>query len=236
MSSERSGGMGEKDLYEVKFTPLPGRKTQDPLLTVLKGQVVDEETKQPVEGDIEITDNTKNLPLSKQRSNSSIGNFLLSMHSGRNYGISVSAPGYLFHSENFDLKDTAGYKEVVKVIELKKVKVDRTIVLNNVFYDFDKATLRPESSAKLDALVQLLKDNGKLRIELGSDTDDKGADDYNLKLSDARAASVVAYLVGKGIAQDRLVTKGYGESAPVASNGTGEGRQQNRRTEFKVLE
>jgi hypothetical protein len=236
MSSERSGGMGEKDLYELKFTPLPGRKTQDPLLTVLKGQVIDEETKQPVEGDIEITDNTKNLPLSKQRSNSSTGNFLLSMPSGRNYGISVSAPGYLFHSENFDLKDTAGYKEVVKVIELKKVKVGRTIVLNNVFYDFDKATLRPESSTELDALVQLLKDNGKLRIELGSHTDDKGADDYNQKLSEARAASVVAYLAGKGIAQDRLVAKGYGESAPVASNETDEGRQQNRRTEFKVLE
>lgn len=124
----------------------------------------------------------------------------------------------------------------MKVIELKKVKVGRTIVLNNVFYDFDKATLRPESSTELDALVQLLKDNGKLRIELGSHTDDKGADDYNLKLSDARAASVVDYLAGKGIAQDRLVAKGYGESAPVASNETDEGRQQNRRTEFKVLE
>lgn len=236
MSSERSGGMGEKDLYEVKFTPLPGRKAQDPLLTVLKGQVIDEETKQPVEGDIEITDNAKNVSISKQRSNSSTGNFLLSLPSGKNYGISVSAPGYLFHSENFDLQDTASYKEVVKVIELKKVKVGKSIVLNNVFYDFDKATLRPESSTELDALVQLLKDNEKLRIELGSHTDDKGADDYNLKLSDARAASVVAYLAGKGIAQDRLVAKGYGESTPVASNETDEGRQQNRRTEFKVLE
>jgi flagellar motor protein MotB len=236
MSSERAGGMGEKDLYEVKFAPLPGRKAQDPLLTVLKGQVLDEETKQPVEGDIEITDNSTNASLSKQRSNSSTGNFLLSLPSGKNYGISVSAPGYLFHSENFDLKDTAGYKEVVMVIELKKVKVGSTIVLNNVFYDFDKATLRSESFSELDALVRLLKANAKLRIELGSHTDDKGADEYNLKLSDARAASVVAYLVGKGIAQERLMAKGYGESAPVATNETEEGRQQNRRTEFKVLE
>ena len=236
MSSERSGGMGEKDLYEVKFTPLPGRKAQDPLLTVLKGQVIDEETKQPVEGDIEITDNAKNVSISKQRSNSSTGNFLLSLPSGKNYGISVSASGYLFHSENFDLQDTATYKEVVKVIELKKVKVGKTIVLNNVFYDFDKATLRPESSTELDALVQLLKDNEKLRIELGSHTDDKGADDYNQKLSDARAASVVTYLANKGVAQDRLVAMGYGETSPIAPNDTEEGRQQNRRTEFKVLE
>ena len=134
------------------------------------------------------------------------------------------------------MKDTVGYKEVMKVVEMKKVKVGKTIVLNNVFYDFDKATLRPESSAELDALAQLLKENGKLRIELGSHTDDKGADDYNQKLSDARAASVVAYLTGKGIAPDRLVAKGYGETAPMATNETEEGRQQNRRTEFKVLE
>lgn len=236
MSSERSGGLGEKDLYEVKLTPFAGRRNQDPLLTVLKGQVIDEDTKQPVESDIEITDNVKNASFSKQRSNSSTGNFLLSLPSGKNYGISVSAPGYLFHSENFELTDTAGYKEVVKVIELKKLKAGKTIVLNNVFYDFDKATLRPESSTELDALAKLLQENPLLQIELGSHTDAKGADDYNQKLSDARAASVVAYLVSQGIVQDRLVAKGYGEVSPVAGNDTDEGRQQNRRTEFKVLE
>lgn len=236
MSSERSGGMGEKDLYEVKFTPLPGRKAQDPLLTVLKGQVIDEETTQPVEAAIAITDNASKTKVGDQRSNSSTGNFLLPLPTGKDYGISVQADGYLFHSENINMPDTGGYKEVVKVIELKKVKVGRTIVLNNVFYDFDKATLRPESSTELDALVQLLKDNGKLRIELGSHTDDKGADDYNQKLSEARAASVVAYLAGKGIERDRLVAKGYGETSPVAANDTDENRQLNRRTEFKVLE
>lgn len=236
MSSERAGGMGEKDLYEVKLTPLAGRRIQEPLLTVLKGQVIDEETKQPLEGDIEITDNAKNTSISKQRSNSSTGNFLLSLPSGRNYGISVSAPGYLFHSENFDLVDTAGYKEVVKVIEMKKLKAGKTIVLNNVFYDFDKATLQIESTKELDALVELLKTNPTLRIELGSHTDSKGADDYNLDLSEARAKSVVDHLIDKGITAERLVAKGYGESAPVADNGTDEGRQQNRRTQFKVLE
>lgn len=236
MSSERSGGLGAKDIYEVKFTPIAGRKTQDPKLTMLKGTVIDEETKQPLECDIEITDNARSASISKQRSNSSTGNFLLSLPSGKNYGISVSAPGYLFHSENFELTDTAGYNEVVKVIEMKKLKAGKRVVLNNVFYDFDKATLRPESTKELDALAELLKTNPTLRIELGSHTDDKGADEYNRKLSEARAASVVVYLVGKDIAQDRLVAKGYGESAPMASNETEEGRQQNRRTEFKVLE
>ena len=236
MSSERSGGMGEKDLYDVKLTPIAGRKNHDPLLTVLKGMVIDEETKQPLESDIGITDNVKNVSVSTQRTNSSTGNFLLSLPSGKNYGISVSAPGYLFHSENFELNDTAGYKEVVKLIEMKKLKVGKTIVLNNMFYDFDKATLRPESAKELDALVELLDENPGLRIELGSHTDDRGADDYNHKLSEARASSVVVYLVGKGIAQDRLVARGYGETSSITANDTEEGRQQNRRTEFKVLE
>jgi outer membrane protein OmpA-like peptidoglycan-associated protein len=236
MSSVRNGGMGEKDLYEVKFSPVAGRKAQAPLLTVLKGMVVDEETKQPVEADIDIKDNGTNVSASEQRSNSSTGNFLLSLPSGTNYGISVSAPGYLFHSENFDLLDTAGYREVVKVIELKKLKVGKTIVLNNVFYDFDKATLQTKSYVELDVLTQLLKENPTLRIELGSHTDSKGSDDYNQKLSEARATSVVDYLISKSIAKDRLVAKGYGETAPVATNDTDEGRQLNRRTEFKVLE
>ena len=236
MSSERSGGMGEKDLYEVKFTPVAGRKSQDPLLTVLKGIVIDEETQQPLESDIEITDNAKHALVSTQRSNSSTGNFLLSLPSGKNYGISVAAPGYLFHSENFELQDTAGYKEVVKVIGMKRLKAGKTIVLNNVFYDFDKATLRSESTTELDALAKLLTENPGLRIELGSHTDDRGADDYNQRHSEARATSVVTYLLGKGITRDRLVAKGYGKTSPVATNETEEGRQQNRRTEFKVLE
>ena len=236
MSSERSGGLGEKDIYEVKFTPIVGRRSRDPLLTILKGTVIDEETKEPLESDIGIADNAKNTTISTQRSNSSTGNFLLSLPSGKNYGISVSAPGYLFHSENFELKDSAGYKEVMKVIEMKKLKAGKTIVLNNVFYDFDKATLRPESAQELDALVDLLNENPGLRIELGSHTDDRGAEAYNAELSEARAAAVVLYLLGKGIMPDRLVAKGHGESSPMIANDTEAGRQKNRRTEFTVLE
>lgn len=236
MSSERRGGLGEKDLYEVKFSPISGRQAQDPLLTVLKGMVIDEETKQPLESSIEITDNAKNTLFWSQRSNSSTGNFLLSLPSGKNYGISVAAPGYLFHSENLELKDAAGYKEVMKVVEMKRLKVGKTIVLNKVFYDFDKETLRPESATELDALVLLLKENPSLRIELSNQTDDRGADDYNQRLSEARASSVVVHLVGKGIAQARFTAKGYGETSPIGTNGTEEGRHRNRRTEFKVLE
>lgn len=236
MSSARSGGLGEKDLYEVSITPIAGRRTQEPRLTVLKGQVVDEESGQPLESDIAITDNTRSKAVSTQRSNSSTGNFLVSLPSGKDYGISVSAPGYLFHSEHFDLKDSTGYQEVVKVIALKRMKVGKAIVLHNVFYDVGKATLRPESTKELDALVRLLRENAALRIEIASHTDDVGADAQNQTLSEERSATVVEHLVAQGIARERLVAAGYGERVPIMPNTTEEGRQMNRRTEFKVLD
>ena len=100
--------------------------------------------------------------------------------------------------------------------------------------DFE-ASLRPESTNELERLTKLLNDVPTLKIEISGHTDSKGADDYNKKLSDNRAKSVVDYLLKTGIATDRLTYKGYGEEQPVASNDTEEGRQQNRRTEFKVL-
>ena len=87
----------------------------------------------------------------------------------------------------------------------------------------------------MNRLIKLLTDNPTLKIELGSHTDSKGSDDYNQKLSQSRSQSVVAYLIEKGISSDRLVAKGYGETVPVATNDTEDGRQENRRTEFKIL-
>jgi outer membrane protein OmpA-like peptidoglycan-associated protein len=118
---------------------------------------------------------------------------------------------------------------------------DETFVIENVYFDFDKADLKPESYPALDEVVRMLNYYPNMEIELSAHTDSKGSDTYNLKLSDARAKSVLDYLVSKGIEASRLTSKGYGESVPVDSNtnpdGTDnpEGRQKNRRTEFKVL-
>ena len=154
---------------------------------------------------------------------------------GRNYGIAVKKDGYLFHSENFDIPATAAFQEVTKDVELKNVAVGSKIILKNIFFDFDKATLRPESTNELERLTKLLQDVPTLKIEIGGHTDSKGADDYNKKLSDNRAKAVVTYLIGKGIAADRLTSAGYGEEQPIATNDNDEGRQMNRRTEFKIL-
>ena len=110
------------------------------------------------------------------------------------------------------------------------------IVISNVYYETAKAELKPESKTSLDKeLVQLLKDNPQLIIEIGSHTDDVGSNEYNQKLSQQRAESVVNYLVINGITKERMLAKGYGESKPIAPNTTPDGRQKNRRTGFKII-
>ena len=231
VTSATAGGSGQEDIYRIVFTKID----RGPRLTLLKGKVYDEKTKEPVGARLQITDNATGELISEINSNSATGDYLVSLPAGKNYGINAEAKGYLFYSINVLMDDTANYTEKEQDIPLKKLEVGTKIVLNNIFYDFDKATLRPESKTELDRLHQLLDANPTMRIELSSHTDALGSDEYNDRLSQARAQSVVDYLKKKGVTPDRLVAKGYGKTQPVATNSTSAGRQLNRRTEFKVL-
>ena len=260
-ASEHSDGFGGQDVYMITFlgpekevislsednllasvTSPVSEKVIEPLVavntsqtTILKGVTLDAVTLKPVEASIDLIDNDKNEKVATFMSNSKTGKFLVSLPSGKNYGIAVLAEDYLFHSENFDIPAAQGYQEVNKEIHLKKVAVGSSIVLKNIFFDFDKATLRKESIPELTRLIDLLNQVPTMKIEISGHTDSKGSDDYNLKLSESRSKSVVAYLVENGIDSKRLQYKGYGEANPIATNDTEEGRQQNRRTEFKIL-
>ena len=258
-ASVRPEGLGDNDIYMITFvTPkTPILNTEDNLLasltepmretviakevavpvvavSILKGTVFDAVTNAPLEADIELVDNTLNQVIATFKTNSATGKFLVSLPAGKNYGIAVKKEGYLFHSENFDIPAASGYQEYVKDIPLKNIAVGTKIVLRNIFFDFDKATLRPESTYELERLIQLLKDVPTMHIEIGGHTDSKGADDYNMKLSASRAQSVMDYLASHGIDKARLTSKGYGETKPMATNDTDEGRQLNRRTEFEI--
>jgi outer membrane protein OmpA-like peptidoglycan-associated protein len=224
-----------KQKEEPVVKPLETKPDPLPRLTILKGVISDELTQKPLDAVIEIIDNDQNKLMYTFNSNSFTGKYLTSLPSGKNYGIAVKKEGYLFHSENFNVADSAAFQTIIKDIALKKIQVGSTIVLKNIFYDFDKATLRPESTNELERLLKLLVDMPNLKIEISSHTDSKGTNDYNFKLSENRAKSVVDYLIGKGITAERLVSKGYGEEKPIATNDTDEGRQLNRRTEFKIL-
>ena len=230
-ASVKDGGFGDLDIYVINFID------EKPIVyvTILKGTITDAITNQPVEADIEIIDNEKNESVAKFNSNSATGNYLVSLPSGKNYGIAVNASGYLFHSENVNIPPATGYQEIIRDIALQKIIVGSKVVLNNIFFDYDKATLRSESIAELDRLVNLLKNSSSLKIQISGHTDNKGSADYNQKLSENRAKSVVEYLIEKGIDKNRLQYKGYGFASPIAPNDTEEGRQLNRRTEFEIL-
>jgi outer membrane protein OmpA-like peptidoglycan-associated protein/tetratricopeptide (TPR) repeat protein len=260
-ASFNANGFGEKDIYMITFlgnekpmvmnnednllasltAPVketviaPVMEIKEAQLTILKGVVIDDVTKKPLEATIDIVDNLKNEMIASFTSNSASGKYLVSLPSGRNYGIAVRKENYLFHSENFDIPKTAAYSEVVKDVALKNISVGNKIVLKNIFFDFDKATLRPESTNELELLIKLLHDVPTLKIEISGHTDSKGADAYNKTLSNNRAKAVVDYLIAKGITADRLTAVGFGEEQPIGSNDTEEGRQMNRRTEFKIL-
>lgn len=220
-------------IKEVVVAPVV--EVKEAQLTILKGVITDALTSKVLEAEIEIVDNQANVVIATFKSNSASGKYLVSLPAGKNYGIAVKKDGYLFHSENFDIPKTAAFQTVEKDVALKGLVVGSKIVLKNIFFDLDKATLRPESTAELNRLIKLMADVPTLKIELSGHTDSQGSDTYNQTLSEKRAKAVVEYLTNAGVSANRLVSAGYGESQPIATNETSEGRQLNRRTEFKVL-
>ena len=128
----------------------------------------------------------------------------------------ASARGYL--NQNFELKTGPEEKNETYIVDFFLSPISKPVVIENIFYDFDKATLRPESKKALDEMIKILNDNPNVTIELGAHTDRKGSEQYNERLAQRRAQSVVDYLIAGGIAQDRLEAKGYGESVPKAIN------------------
>ncbi|MDA3883088.1 MAG: OmpA family protein [Bacteroidales bacterium] len=262
-SSSRVGGLGKHDVYEITFLG-PEKKlematenlliasqsqavTQDVVieksvdiktsrLTIVKGVVSDAfaETPTYLGAEIVITDNETGQVISTLQSNSSTGQFLIPLPSGKNYGIAVKKEGYLFHSENFNIPKTSDYQEIILNVKLMKIQKDSRIVLRNVFFDYGSAKLDPKSYTELDNLIKIMQDNPNMIIEIGGHTDNQGSHQFNQKLSEARAQSVVNY-IAKSIPMSRLQYQGYAFDQPVADNCTDEGRALNRRVEFKII-
>lgn len=205
-------------------------------VTLLKGVITDASTGNPLEATVSVVNVKTGSKISDINSNSATGSYLVILPAGKNYAVTVTAPDYLFHSENFDIPDTAEYSEVVIPIAMKKATVGTRIVMRNIFFDFDKASLRPESNLEIDRLRKLMADYPKMKIEISGHTDNKGSAEYNKKLSESRAKSVQEYLVKKGISPDRMSFAGYGFDRPIAPNDNEGGRQLNRRTEFEIKE
>lgn len=232
----------EDNLIAVRTSPVSNMVMEESVelktirLTIVKGLVKDMISNEPVSAQIDIVDNEKNEVIFSSKTNSLTGKFLVSLPSGKNYGLIVNADEYLFHSENFNIPQATEYQEIEKDIALSSMKKDVKIVLKNVFFETGSAKLKPTSYAELGRLTLLLNENPTLKIEISGHTDNQGSKTVNMKLSENRAKAVVDFLLSEGIASDRLEYKGYAFDQPIADNSTKEGRQQNRRVEFKVLD
>ena len=235
-ASDRSDSRGGLDLYTFQL-----RKDIRPLRTLwVKGRVYDYKTEKGLPSGIELIDLASQTVMSKIQTDET-GNYLITLPVGKDYAFNVNRKGYLFYSENFSLKEkesdtgTDIPSEYIIDIAMRPIEPNSRIVLRNIFFDFNQYDLKPESSVELDKVVQLMKDNPTLRIQIDGHTDNVGKPADNLKLSENRAKEVILYLTQKGIQADRLSYKGFGATQPVADNTTEENRAKNRRTELKVV-
>jgi len=169
------------------------------------------------------------------QSNEKTGKYIVTLPAGHNYGLVIQKEGYLFYSENFDLPEDLAFKKVKKTVPLSNLESGARSVLSNIFFDFNSYSLKPESYSELNRIVEFLKTNPSLKIEISGHTDNIGSREYNLKLSKERARQVVNYLVEHGISPDRLAYRGAGFDEPLFSNDTPEHREKNRRVEFKII-
>lgn len=198
---------------------------------ILSGVVYDAKTLQPIDADVSIKMKNGEKEI---RLNTKNGYYEKELTEMGWYMLTASKEGYLNTTDSIAYED-AEKTLLSKDLYMQPIEVGTTVRLNNIFFDFDKTTLKSESYEELDKVVEFLNNNPSVEIEIAGHTDDKGSDDYNLNLSQGRAQSVVDYLINQGIDEKRLIAKGYGETVPVATNETEEGRAINRRVEFTVL-
>ncbi|WP_090622535.1 OmpA family protein [Parapedobacter indicus] len=234
LSSNRKGGRGSDDIYSFTYE-------KPKLIILLRGTASDKNTTNRL-ADVSVTlyDGTREIVAKKRTDESGTFEFVLD----RDKSYTVLGQKEKYHGDSAKVS-TLGITdsdtlEVALLLE-PVFEVGKTFELENIYYDFDRHNIRPDAAAILDELVRTLRDNPTLKIELSSHTDSRGSDAYNEALSQRRAQSAVDYLVSRGIARDRMVAKGYGETRLVNDCGNGvpcsrEQHQANRRTEVTVLE
>jgi outer membrane protein OmpA-like peptidoglycan-associated protein len=257
-SAVREEGSGSTDIYSIRFLENPGTRatagttasgmnttqgnfsgsggTENPVITKLRGTVLDVKTSKPMVATVSLVDNTSNKLLSRITSDAS-GNFELNIPHGGNYGVTTEKSGYLFNSINFTVPAFAEYSEVDTHILMEKTEVGSKVVLKNIFFDVGKFDLKAESLSELANIRNLLKQNPGLRVQINGHTDNTGHEATNLVLSLKRAESVINHLIKEGVSRDQLAAKGFGSQKPLVSNDDESGgRQINRRTEIEIVQ
>lgn len=220
-----------RDIYEIKLQE--GNLKPRSSMKYVKGKVVDSETHKPIQAMIDVYSVNTNKKVFRGVSDLETGEFVTCQPEGEEVGVDVDRKGYLFYSGHADEKSHLKFEK--EGVKMEKIEVGKKIVLKNIFFDFDKATLRPASHHELDMLVKFMKENPTVKIKLCGHTDIVGNKEYNKELSQKRALAAYDYLVKHRIMADRLKYEGYGSDRPIGDNKTAEGRQLNRRTEVEII-
>jgi len=232
ISSKRPGS-AQLDIYTFE---IPMEIRPNPV-SYMKGKIFNAETNEPVKANFELVNLSSSEIEIRSESNNEDGQYLVCLPTGDNYAFDASADGYLFHSLNFSLKDVKDKTEpYILDIPLWPIKPGKSVVLNNIFFDTDKYHLKEESHIELNKLFRFLEKNPGVRIEIGGHTDNVGKADYNQRLSENRAKAVFSFLITMKVSPERISYKGYGLTKPIDTNDTKEGRANNRRTEFTIVE
>lgn len=230
LSSNREGGLGSDDIYTIDQKMILAFK--------LEGRVLDKETGQPVAGALVTLAKINGGVLKTEADENGAYKFDLAKES--EYNVSAEKTGYRADVENLATIGLTTSAVLKEDLHLEAVVINKAIRIENIYYDFDKWNIRADAAVELDKLVKIMTDNPTIWIELGSHTDSRGKDNYNLTLSQKRAESAVQYIISRGINKNRIAAKGYGETQLLnkCANGvncTDEEHQLNRRTEFKIV-
>ena len=231
IASDRENKNGKLDLFSFE---LP-ENLKPHKITYAKGIVFDKQTNEKLEAKFELVDLETNKTIVQSFSNKGNGEFLITLPTGKSYALNISKTGYLFYSENFELKESKDGKPFLINVPLSKISAGETVILKNIFFDTDKFEIKPASKTELDKLVQFLKVNPLVNIEIGGHTDNQGSETKNILLSENRAKAVFNFLIDAGVQTTRLKTKGYADKKPLVPNDSEAGKAKNRRTEIKVL-
>lgn len=234
-----SKGVSENntDIFRVQ---LPIMRSPEVWVTV-KGKLIDAKTGEPIGAKIIYEKLPDGTVAGIAQSDHKTGEYEIKLPAGHLYGIRAEAKDHMSENQNLDLRNITRDTVIddknftLAPIEVARVEENATITLNNIFFDFDKAVLKPESFPELNRIVQLMTERSAMQVDVAGHTDATGTEQYNMELSRRRATAVQQYLIEKGISETRVNVSYFGEAKPLESNATMEGRRKNRRVEFKIV-
>ncbi len=228
-ASNKFNGVGGWDLYSFDLYD----EARPEKVLFIKGTVKNESEAEPLKARIELK-NVETKTISEIPLDTNTGNYVAVARFNADYMLTIKKEGYVYETRYISRMDNSFKTPRQLDLQLEPIQLNKSYRINDIYFDFNSVNLTGESKMVLDQLIEFLKDNPSIKIEIQGHTDNIGKDAENLKLSENRAKSVLEYMVANQVPEKRLTFKGYGKTIPVATNDTEEGRAKNRRTVFVI--